>query len=180
MKLRGYSSAAFDRGAPLWQEALWIAVKVLFFMNPWPWPSALRVAMLRAFGARIGERVVVRSLVNISFPWRLTAGDDVWIGEEAMLLTLAPIVLESDVCVSQRAFLCTGSHRFHAENFDLVAKPITVRSGSWIAAHAFIAPGVEIGVGSMVCAGSVVIGDVPAGTVVRGNPAVAVPRRAEV
>jgi len=148
-----------------------MAVKWLFFLNPAPWPSALRVALLRVFGARIGERVVVRAHVNITFPWRFQAGDDVWLGEEVLILSLAPVVIESNVCVSQRAFLCTGSHDFRAEDFDLITKPITVRAGSWIAAQAFIAPGVEIGEGSMVAAGSIVSENVPPRSLVRGNPA---------
>ncbi len=161
-------------------EACWFLVKILFFLNPWPWPSAVRVALLRFFGAKVGDRVVVRSGVNVSFPWRLSVGDDVWIGEEVLLLSLAEIVIERSVCISQRAFLCTGSHRFHQPGFDLVTKPIVVRAGSWIAAQAFIAPGVEIAAGSMVCAGSVVIENVAAGTVVRGNPARPVPGRTGV
>lgn len=153
-----------------------MVAKWLFFLNPAPWPSALRVALLRAFGAKIGERVVIRSHVNITFPWRFQAGDDVWLGEEVCILSLAPVVIESNVCVSQRAFLCTGSHDFRAENFNLITKSITVRSGSWVAAQAFVAPGVEIGEGSMVAAGSVVSENVPPRSLVRGNPAAFVKR----
>jgi putative colanic acid biosynthesis acetyltransferase WcaF len=118
--------------------------------------------------------VVIRPQVNITFPWRFSVGDDVWIGEEALILSLAPVTLESDICISQRAFLCTGSHDFRAPAFDLVTKPIIIRKGCWIAAQAFIAPGVEIGPGSMVSAGSVVLASVPPGTLVRGNPAAVV------
>ncbi len=171
MTLKGYTVGDFDRGAPRWKEGLWILVKWAFFMNAFPWPSALRVALLRMFGARIGSRVVVRANVNVTYPWRLTLGDDVWLGDEVMILSLAPVVVESSVCISQRAFLCTGSHDFRSEKFSLVTKPITVRGGSWIAAQAFIAPGVEVGAGSMVGAGSIVTGDVPAKAIVRGNPA---------
>ncbi len=127
--------------------------------------------MLRLFGARIGNGVVIRGNVNISFPWRLTIGDHVWIGEDVGILTLAPVLIESNVCISQRAYLCTGSHDFRSETFDLVTRPITIRSGSWIAAGAVILPGVEIGPHSLVAAGSVVNRDVPSSTVVRGNPA---------
>lgn len=171
MRLEGYTTGGFDRGAPRWKELLWVLIKCVVFENGLPWPSALRVAILRAFGATIGQGVIVRAKVNITFPWRLTVGDHVWIGEEVLILSLAPVALESHVCLSQRAFLCTGSHRFHSPGFDLVTKPITIGQSSWIAAQAFIAPGVVIGPGSMVGAGSVVLVDVPPGTVVQGNPA---------
>jgi len=176
MQLKGYTVGDFDRGAPRWKEALWVLVKCAFFLNPLPWPSALRVAWLRLFGARIGSRVVIRANVNVTYPWRLTAGDDVWLGEEVLILSLAPVFIESSVCISQRAFLCTGSHDFRSEKFDLVTKPITVRGGSWVGAQAFIAPGVELGAGSMACAGSVVMENVPPSSIVRGNPAQIVKR----
>lgn len=171
MKLEGYTTGGFDRGAPRWKEMLWVLAKCVFFESSLPWPSRLRVALLRVFGATIGRGVVIRAKVNITFPWRLTVGDHVWIGEEVLILSLAPVTLESHICISQRAFLCTGSHRFHSPGFDLVTKPITIRQGSWIAAQAFVAPGVEIGPDSMVAAGSVVLENVPPGTVIRGNPA---------
>lgn len=174
MRLQTFSNREFDRGAAFWKEALWTAVKCVFFLSSWPWPSALRVALLRVFGARVGKRVILRSNVNITFPWRITLGDDVWIGEGTMILSLAPVIVDSDVCISQRAFLCTGSHDFRSPSFDLVTKPIKVGRGSWIAAQSFIAPGVEIGPGSVVAAGSVVLQNTPPRTTVRGNPARAV------
>lgn len=171
MDLSRFSAATFDRGASRGTEALWLLAKALFFLPPIPWPSGWRAWLLRRFGARVGRGLVIRSGVNITFPWRFQAGDHVWIGEDALLLCLAPITLGSHVCVSQRAFLCTGSHDFARDDFALVTQPITVQSGSWIAAQAFIAPGVEIGPNSLVAAGSVVVKTVPAGTRVGGNPA---------
>ena len=171
MELKGYTVGDFDRGASRVKEILWIAVRCVFFQTVLPWPSALRVVFLRWFGARIGVGVVIRANVNVTFPWRMTIGDHVWLGEEALILSLAPVTIESNVCISQRAFLCTGSHDFRSPGFNLVTKPITVRTGSWIAAQAFIGPGVEIGAGSMVAAGGVVTENVPPRVIVRGNPA---------
>ena len=171
MNLEGYTVGDFDRGASRGREALWLLVKAAFFLTALPWPSALRVALLRAFGAKIGRGAVVRNHVNITYPWRFEAGDFVWLGDEVIILSLASVKLESSVCISQRAFLCTGSHAFAKPGFNLVTRPIVIRTGSWIAAQAFVAPGLEIGPGSMVCAGAVVLDHVPPGTVVAGNPA---------
>jgi len=127
--------------------------------------------MLRLFGARIGVHVTIRTGVWITFPWRLTVGDNVWLGDGVWILSLAPVTIESDVCVSQRSYLCTGSHDYRSESFDLVTKPIAIRESSWVAADAFVGPGVEIGPGSVVSAGSVVTTRVEPGMLVRGNPA---------
>jgi putative colanic acid biosynthesis acetyltransferase WcaF len=171
VNLASYDNSDFDRGAPRWKEALWVLTRCLFFQNAFPWPSALRVALLRAFDGKIGEQVVIRANVNISHPWRLQIGDHVWIGEDVGILSLAQVTIGSNVCISQRAYLCTGSHDFRREDFKLKVAPITVHDRSWIAAASFIAPGVEVGPDALVSAGSVVFKSVPAGTHVRGNPA---------
>ena len=171
MDLHRYDNSDFDRGAPRWKEALWVAARIVFFQNSTPWPSSLRTFLLRAFGAKVGRGVVIRSNVNISFPWRLIIGEHVWIGEEVGILSLAQVLIESNVCISQRAYLCTGSHDFRQEDFKLKVAPITIRRGSWIAACAFVAPGVEVGSGAVVSAGSVVFENVSPNSLVRGNPA---------
>ena len=171
MDLSRYDNSDFDRGAPSWKEALWMLVQGVFFKTFVPWPSSLRVALLRAFGACIGRGVVIRANVGVSFPWRLTLGAHVWIGEDVGILSLAEVTLASNVCISQRAYLCTGSHDHRREDFKLITRSITVRAGSWVAAGAFVGPGVEIGAGAVVAAGSVVTRSVPPNTLVRGNPA---------
>jgi len=171
MDLSCYDNSAFDRGTPRWREGLWYLVRSTFFQTAFPWPSVLRVACLRLFGARLGRGVVVRNGVNVSFPWRLTVGDHVWLGEEVGILSLAPVTIEDNVCISQRAYLCTGSHDFRQETFPLITRPIIVRTGSWLAAAVLVLPGIEIGAGAVVAAGSVVTQNVPPRTLVRGNPA---------
>jgi putative colanic acid biosynthesis acetyltransferase WcaF len=171
MRLDLYDNSKFDRGASRLKEALWILCQGLFFRNPFPWPSFLRSFLLRLFGARIGRGVVIRSGVNISFPWRFTAGDHVWIGEDVFILSLASVTVGSHVCISQRAFLCSGSHAWWQETFDLQTRPIVVENQVWIAAQAFIGPGVCIGPDSIVGAGTVLMETVPAHSMVKGNPA---------
>ncbi len=170
MNLEGYR-AGLDRGVPSWAEIVWQAVRIPFFLFPCPLPSRLRCQVLRCFGARLGRGVVIRHGVDISFPWRLRCGDHVWLGEQCKILNLAEVIVGSNVCISQQAFLCTGSHRYRSESFDLVTRPIKIADSCWIGARAFIGPGVRMGQCSVVGAGAVVVRDIPPGHLAVGNPA---------
>jgi len=81
------------------------------------------------------------------------------------------ISLGRHVVVSQRSFLCTASHDVSDRRFRLVTAPIVLESRSWVAAEAFIGPGVTMSEGSVAAARAVVVKDVPAWTIVGGNPA---------
>ena len=83
---------------------------------------------------------------------------------------MAPITLGSHVCISQRAFLCTGNHDYTSPAFDLITKPITVEDGAWIGAGAFVGPGVTVGTHAVLTAGSVATKDLEAYGIYRGNP----------
>ena len=169
--LSRFSNTSFDRGASRLKESLWTLVRCLFFAPALPWPSAIRVFWLRFFGAKIGRGMVIRSRVNIHFPWRLEVGDHVWLGEECWLLNLAPIVIESHVCLSQRAFLCTGNHDYTSPDFKLIVKSIHVETGAWIGAAAFVGPGVRVGSHAVLAAGSVATQNLSPFTIYQGNPA---------
>jgi putative colanic acid biosynthesis acetyltransferase WcaF len=116
---------------------------------------------LRRFGATIGRGVVIKPGVRIKFPWRLELGDNTWLGEAAWIDNLAPVRIGNDVCISQGAYLCTGSHDWKSEQFDLIVKPISIGAKVWIAARAIIGPGVTIGEGAVVPLGCVVTVEVP-------------------
>ena len=108
--LSSYSSVGFDRGAGRLREAIWLIISLcLFRLCPFSL-SVLKCSVLRAFGARVGKGVVIKPEVKITFPWKLEIGDHVWLGEECWLLNLERIVIGSNVCISQRAVLCTGNH----------------------------------------------------------------------
>ena len=177
MRLDRFDNRAFDRGAGPLREVCWWVVRSLLFAPWFPVPSGLKAAALRLFGARVGRGVVIRGRVNITFPWRVEIGDHVWIGEEVMILSLGKVRIGSHTCISQRAFLCTGSHNHRKETFDLVVKPVTVGESCWIGAQAFVGPGVKVGKGATMGAGAVVVRDVKAGTIVGGNPAAVVGKR---
>jgi len=171
INLSRFNNASFDRGASPILEALWWLVRSFLFAPWFPVPSPVKVAALRLFGATVGEGVVIRSRVNITFPWNLTIGDHVWIGDEVFILSLDRVTIGANTCISQRAFLCTGSHDFARESFDLVTGPITIGDGCWIGAASFVGPGVTFAPGSRSLAGAVVVKEVEAETTVGGVPA---------
>src|SRR5215831_3276345 len=118
--LSAYSTCGFDRGAGSITEGMWLLVGLAVF-RLWPFKSsALKASVLRWFGARVGRGVVIKPGVKITFPWKLTLGDHVWLGEESWLLNLAPITIADNVCISQRAFLCTGNHDYTSPRFALM------------------------------------------------------------
>jgi putative colanic acid biosynthesis acetyltransferase WcaF len=169
--LASFSTKGFDRGAGSLKEGLWLLVRlVLFQLCPLKF-SGLKAAVLRCFGASVGRGVVFKPGLKITFPWKLTVGDHVWLGEECWLLNLAPITIESNVCISQRAFLCSGNHNYKSPAFDLITKPIRLESGAWIGASAFVGPGVTVGTHAVLTAGSVAAKDLQPYGVYQGNPA---------
>ncbi len=163
--LSQFKNDGFHRGASAFRGTL-ASFPGRLFSDSLPIPSGVRSTILRRFGARVGQRVVLRSGLNISFPWRLDIGDHVWIGEGVQILSLAEVRIESHVCVSQGAFLCTGSHDYRDPYFGLITKTILLRKGCWVAARAFVGPGVEIGCQSVCAAGAVVTKSVPSHRVV--------------
>ena len=172
-----YTTGRFDRGAGVVKEGLWLVVSfVLFRLCPFSF-SALKCAVLRMFGAEIGQKVTIKPQVKITFPWKLVVGNHVWLGEECWLLNLEQIIIGSNVCISQRAFLCTGSHNFKLATFDLITLPIKLEDGAWIGAGAWIGPGVTVGSHAVLAAQSVAGKNLEAKGIYRGNPAELVKQR---
>jgi putative colanic acid biosynthesis acetyltransferase WcaF len=158
------------RGRPAWfVQFWWIVQSVLFHTSP-QFMYGWRRFLLRVFGAQIGKGVLIRPSVSVTYPWKLCIGDWSWIGDGATLYTLGEITIGENACISQHAYLCTGSHDYLRPSFDLYAEPIRVEPEVWVATHAFVGPGVTIGRGSIIGASSVVLKDVPAGMICAGNP----------
>ena len=162
-RLAAFSGAGYDKGRPLSICALWALVVEPLQRSVWCPPRA-RAAILRLFGARIADAVLIRHDVRIHWPWKLSIGANSWVGSGARLLNLEEISIGSNVCISQEAFLCTGSHRADDPAFEFDNAPIRVEDGAWIAARATVLRGVAIGEGALVGATALVTKDVPAGT----------------
>jgi len=166
--LRGFTGAGYEKGRPLLVQAAWFAALHLLFVKWW-FPARWRPVLLRAFGARVGERALIRRGVRVHWPWKLDIGDDVWIGEDAWILNLEPVTIGQDCCVSQSALLCTGSHLRRSATFEFDNGPIRLEPGCWVAARAVVLRGVTVGRDAVVGAGAVAHRDLAPGSVLTAS-----------
>lgn len=157
---------------------IWHVVSVLIVKNQLNISSRIKTAVLRLFGARIGQGVVIKPGVNIKYPWHLQIGDHAWIGEDVWLDCLVPIRIGSHTCISQGAYLCTGNHDWTDPSFGLIVKPIEIEAGAWVGAKAVILPGAHVASHAVVGAGSVISSTTKPYMIYAGNPAVPIKERA--
>lgn len=157
-------------GQPAWKVYLWSACELLFVTNPWQISSSLRVRVLRAFGAEIGQGVIFRPRTRVKFPWKLHVGDRCWIGEGVWFHNQDSIHIEADVVLSQETFLTTGSHA-HRRDMALITRPIRIREGAWITSRCMVLGGAHVGRNALVQPMSLVDSrGVPSNEIWGGNP----------
>jgi len=152
------------------RRILWACAWPLFRLSPRPCFGWRRL-LLRLFGARIGQHVHVYPTTSITMPWNLELGDWASLGEQVFVYNLGPLTIGAKATISLRAFLCGGSHDETRPDLPLLRLPIQIGAEAWVCADAFVGPGVVVGDGAVVAARAVVVRDVPAWSVVAGNPA---------
>ena len=123
------------------------------------------------YGCSLGKGVVVKPNVNIKYPWKLTLGNYVWIGERVWIDNLDNVTIGNHVCISQGAMIICGSHNYKQKSFDLITKEVTLNDGVWIGAKSIILPGVVAESHAILGAGSVISKNLESFTVYKGNPA---------
>ncbi|NBD23609.1 putative colanic acid biosynthesis acetyltransferase [Paenibacillus glycinis] len=171
IRLDRYDQSWFARGRSNAVVVLWWLVQGSLFRYSLQPMYAWRRFLLRLFGTEIGEGVQIRPTAKITYPWKLKIGAHTWIGDECELYSLDYIHIGNHCVVSQRSYLCTGSHSLQDPNFGLITKPIAVKDGAWVASDVFIYPGVTIHEMGVAAARSTVTKDIPAGQVYAGTPA---------
>lgn len=162
---------------PRWKVVLWFLVNSLFLNTYLPIPVAIKVAILRLFGAKLGKRVMIKPAVNIKYPWLLRTGDYVWIGEQVWIDNLSEVTIGSNVCLSQGAMLLTGNHDYRRSTFDLTTRPILIDDGVWIGAKTVVCAGVHCGSHAVLTVNSVATHSLKPYGIYQGNPAVWVRQR---
>lgn len=142
---------------------------LLFRYSPKPLHS-WRSFLLRCFGAKVGRKVHVYPGVKIWAPWNLELNDECGIASGVILYSQGMITIGKRAVVSQGAHLVAGTHDYTKPGFPLITRPICIGDYVWVAAEAFVHPGVTINTGCVIGARSVVTNDMPAWTICAGHP----------
>jgi putative colanic acid biosynthesis acetyltransferase WcaF len=129
------------------------------------------VVLLRLFGSKVGEGVVIKTKVKIKNPWRLSIGDNTWIGESVWIDNLEDVSIGKNVCISQDAMLLTGNHDYTKTDFPYRLGKITLDDGTWIGAKSVVCPGVVCRSHSILTVNSVATKDLEQWSIYSGNPA---------
>lgn len=149
---------------------IWVLVYLLAFR---PTPRGLlngwRLFLLRRFGARVGRGSKVAPSCFVWAPWNLEMGEFSVLGDRVDCYAMAKIRIGSKVAISQRSFLCAGTHDVTSPLRPLVTRPIRIGDHAWIAAETMVMPGVRIGTGAVIGARSLVTRDMPDWTVCAGH-----------
>lgn len=115
--------------------------------------------------------------------YQLVFGSNVQLNDYVHIGAINSVTIGDDVLIASRVFISDHNHGDYKvagthsapdvapSKRPLFGKPIVIGDRVWIGEQVCILPGVTIGEGAVVGAGSVVTRDVPAGSVVAGNPA---------
>ena len=171
VSLSSFSTNGYNKGASKIKQALWYFVNAFFVRaswNPFMW---IKIFLLKMFGARIGKGLVIKNNIIIKQPWFLTIGDDCWLGESVWIDNIAPVVIGSNVCISQGAMLLTGNHDYTDSTMPYRNAPIVINDGAWIGAKTVVCPGVIVGECAILTVGSIATKDLDVLGIYQGNPA---------
>jgi acetyltransferase-like isoleucine patch superfamily enzyme len=160
---------------PASNRVFWIAQGVFKYVA-FGWAVTARRALYRPFFARVGRGLAVHDNVMIKYPDQISIGDHVTINPGCILAGAGGLSIGSDVMFGAGTKVVTSAHVTARTDVPMrlqgmVHTPITIGDDVWFGFDVKVMPGATIGRGSVIGAGSVVTGDIPAGSVAVGSPA---------
>lgn len=145
----------------------------------------LKQVLLRMMGAKFGKRVVIYPGVWISPGRNLVVMDDVDLAKDVLITTTGGVTIGARTLIGYRTQIISSNHSIPpiGEPFPIsgdVHASVSIDDDVWIGANCVITPGVSIGKGAVVAAGSVVTKDVLPNAIVGGVPAKLIKMRSEL
>lgn len=143
------------------------------FLGSWtPVPlHGWRRMLVRLFGGQIHPKAKIYPGSRIWYPPNLSMAEYACLGPQVNCYCMDKISLGPYALVSQGAYLCGGTHDVDKPSFQLHTHPISIGANAWIAAEAFVGPGVNVGEGAVLGARAVTMKSLDPWSIYAGNPA---------
>lgn len=132
----------------------------------------------RLFGMKIGKGSSVHMMARIYDPRHIKIGEDTIIGERVsldgrkqLLNSNSGIEIGNHTDIASEVMIWTSQHDVHSPTFAAIEEKVTIGDYVFIGPRSIILPGVHVGNGAIIGAGSVVTKDVEAFSIVAGTPA---------
>lgn len=138
-----------------------------------PGDEAARRALLERILGSVGARTVLLSPFHAGFGSNVHIGDDFFGNVNLTFVDDVEIRIGDGVMIAPGVTLTTTGHPIHPdlrEDFRRFSEPIVIEDKVWIGSSVVVLPGVRIGYGSVIGAGSVVSRDIPPMSVAVGVP----------
>jgi putative colanic acid biosynthesis acetyltransferase WcaF len=142
----------------------------LFGCTPIPF-FKWRCFILNLFGGSISYSAKVYPKVKIWDPAKLTMKDFSCLANFVDCYNVYGIEIGERSIVSQRSFLCGASHNYLDEKFQLIGGKIIIENDCWVAAEAFVAPGIKLSNRTILLARGVLVKNTQKNEIWAGNPA---------
>lgn len=138
-----------------------------------PSESERRVELLRELLGSVGSRLVVNPPFRCDFGHNIHIGDNFVGNFNLTILDEARVDIGDNVMIGPNCSLITITHALlpgQRNDGVMRAKPIRIENNAWLASNVIVLPGVTIGEGAVIGAGSVVTKSIPPHTLAAGNP----------
>lgn len=169
--LAGLPYQAGEDGLPEARRACACKVHEYNHLPPERWDE--REALLRGILGKVGSNPEVNAPFHCDYGWNIEVGDNFYANYNLVVLDVAKVSIGNNCLIAPNVGLYTAGHPLHpharAAGYEY-GLPIVIGNDVWIGGNAVVLPGVTVGDGSTIGAGSVVTRDVPAGVLAAGNP----------
>lgn len=123
----------------------------------------------------LGKRCTIQANLRIGTPEKLFIGDDCNFGEDVFITAGGGVRIGNYVGIGAGAKIWSVNHKYEDPDVPWLEqgweyKEVVVEDDAWIGANAFIMPGVTVGKGAIISAGTILSKSVPPYSIAAGNP----------
>ncbi|SMG46758.1 acyltransferase [Paenibacillus aquistagni] len=145
-------------------------------------PPFLRYAIFKIMFKKFGKDNNIDYKTYFRYPSKITLGNNVWVNKGCQIfgsfhIKDAEIIFGDNIALGPNVTIFSASHDYKFLNLPDTARSVVIEDNVWIGGNSTILPGVVIGEGSIIGAGSIVTRSIPPYSVAIGSPAVVVKRR---